>query len=98
MPLYILLRICSYTLTKDIRHLIKLSFNAPKPTRGLDALSVSVKQKIVRVKNVKDNDEDVNQFEKMSLFTNPMNIKHIEKDFDKNLMPSMRKCGNKKFV
>jgi hypothetical protein len=23
-------------LTKDIRHLIKLSFNAPKPTRGLD--------------------------------------------------------------
>jgi hypothetical protein len=37
--LYILLRICSCTSTKDIRHLIKLSFNTPKPTRGLDALS-----------------------------------------------------------
>jgi hypothetical protein len=37
--LYLLLRICSCTLTKDIRHLIKLSFNTPKPTRGLDALS-----------------------------------------------------------
>jgi hypothetical protein len=38
--LYFLLRICSYTLTKDIRHLIKLSFNTPKPTRGIDALSL----------------------------------------------------------
>jgi hypothetical protein len=38
--LYLLLRICSCTLTKDIRHLIKLSFNTPKPTRGLDALSL----------------------------------------------------------
>jgi hypothetical protein len=46
---------------------------------------VSKKQKIVVVDNVKDNDEDVNQFEEMPLFTNPMNIKHIEKDFDKNL-------------
>jgi hypothetical protein len=27
-------------LTNDISHLIKLSFNTPKPTRGLDALSV----------------------------------------------------------
>jgi hypothetical protein len=36
---------------------------------------------------VEDNDEDVIQFEEMSLFTNPMNIKHIEKDFDKKLMP-----------
>jgi hypothetical protein len=26
-------------LTHDIRHLIKLSFNTPKSTRGLDALS-----------------------------------------------------------
>jgi hypothetical protein len=26
-------------LTKDIRHLIKLSFNTPKSTRGLYALS-----------------------------------------------------------
>jgi hypothetical protein len=44
------------------------------------------KQKIIGVENVKDNDEDVNQFEEMSLFTNPMNIKHIEREFDKNLM------------
>jgi hypothetical protein len=29
---------------------------------------------------VEDNDEDVNQFKEMSLFTNPMNIKRIEKD------------------
>jgi hypothetical protein len=38
---------------------------------------------------VKDNDEDVNQLEEMPLFTNPMNIKHIEREFDKNLMPYM---------
>jgi hypothetical protein len=38
-----------------------------------------------------DNGEDVNRFKEMSLFTNPINIKHIEKDFDKNLMPYMRK-------
>jgi hypothetical protein len=47
---------------------------------------ISGKQKIVRVDNVEDNDEDVNQFEEMPLFTNPMNIKHIEKNFDKNLL------------
>jgi hypothetical protein len=47
---------------------------------------VSGKQKIARVENAEDNDEDVNQFEEMPLFTNPMNIKRIEKDFDKNLM------------
>jgi hypothetical protein len=52
---------------------------------------VSEKQKIVGVDNVEDNDEDVNQFEEMLLFTNPMNIKHIEKDFDKNLLLYMRK-------
>jgi hypothetical protein len=45
---------------------------------------VSEKQKIVGVDNVEDN--DVNQFEEMPLFTNPMSIKHIEKDFDKNLL------------
>jgi hypothetical protein len=44
------------------------------------------KQKIIGVDNVEDNDEDVNQFEEMSLSTNPINIKHIEKDFDKNLL------------
>jgi hypothetical protein len=47
---------------------------------------VSGKQKFVEVENVKDNDDDVNQFEEMPLFTNPVNIKRIEKDFDKNLM------------
>jgi hypothetical protein len=50
------------------------------------------------VENVEDNDEDINQFEEMSLFTNPMNIKHIEKDFDKNLMLYMRKDGKGKFA
>jgi hypothetical protein len=50
---------------------------------------VSAKQKIIGVENVKNNNDDVNQFEEMSLFTNPMNIKHIEKDFDKKLMPYM---------
>jgi hypothetical protein len=50
---------------------------------------VSGKQKIIRVENVEDNDDDVNQFEEMPLFTNPMNIKHIEREFDKNLMPYM---------
>jgi hypothetical protein len=47
---------------------------------------------------VEDNDEDVNQFEEMSLFTNPMNIKHIEKDFDQNLLLYMRKGGKENFV
>jgi hypothetical protein len=41
---------------------------------------VSGKQKIVG---------DINQFEEMLLFTNPMNINHIEREFDKNLMPCM---------
>jgi hypothetical protein len=47
---------------------------------------VSGKQKNIGIDNVEDNDEDVNQFEEMSLFTNPMNIKRIGKDFDKNLL------------
>jgi hypothetical protein len=59
---------------------------------------VSAKQKISRVDNMEDNDKDVNQFKEMSLFTNQMNIKHIQKYFDKNLMPYMRKGGNIKFV
>jgi hypothetical protein len=59
---------------------------------------VFAKQNIVGVENVKDNDNDVNQFKEMSLFTNPMNIKHIEKDFHKNLMPYMQKGSNEKFV
>jgi hypothetical protein len=59
---------------------------------------VSEKQKIVGVDNVENNDKDVNQFEEMPLFTNPMNIKHIKKDFDKNLLLYMRKGGNEKFI
>jgi hypothetical protein len=59
---------------------------------------VSGKQKIVVVENVEDNDEYVNQFEEMPLFTNPMNIKRIEKDFDKNLMLYMQKDGKGKFA
>jgi hypothetical protein len=59
---------------------------------------VSGKQKIVGVENVKDNNEDVNQFKDMSLFTNPLNIKNIGKDFENNIMPYMRKCGNGNFV
>jgi hypothetical protein len=47
---------------------------------------VYANKKIIRVENVEDNDEDINQFEEMPLFTNPMNIKHIKKDFDKKLM------------
>jgi hypothetical protein len=47
---------------------------------------------------MEDNDEDVNQFEEISLFTNLMNIKHIEKDFDKNLLLYMWKGGKGKFV
>jgi hypothetical protein len=42
---------------------------------------------------VEDNDEYVNQFEDMPLFTNPMNIKHIEKDFEKNLLLYLQKGG-----
>jgi hypothetical protein len=59
---------------------------------------VSEKQKIIGVDNMEDNDEDANQFEEMSLFTNPINIKHIKKDFDKNLLLYMRKGGKRKFV
>jgi hypothetical protein len=59
---------------------------------------VSGKQKIVGVDNMADNDEDVNQFEEKPLFMNPMNIKHIEKDFDKNIFLYMRKGGAGNFV
>jgi hypothetical protein len=59
---------------------------------------VSEKQKNVGVDNVEDNDEDVNLFEDMSLFNNPMNINRIEKDFDKNLFLYMRKGGKGNFA
>jgi hypothetical protein len=47
---------------------------------------------------MEDNDENANQFEDMRLFTNPMNIKHIDKDFDQNLMLYMRKGGKGNFA
>jgi hypothetical protein len=59
---------------------------------------VSGKQKNGGVDNMEDNDEDVNQFEEMLLFTNPMNIRHIEKDFDNNFLLYMLKGGKEKFV
>jgi hypothetical protein len=55
-------------------------------------------KKNIGVDNMEDNDDDVNQFEEIPLFTNPMNIKHIEKDFDNNLLLYMRKGGKGKFV
>jgi hypothetical protein len=67
-------------------------------SRNWETRSCFYKTKNCRVENVEDNDEDVNQFEEMTLFTNRMNIKHMEKDFDKNLMPYMWKGGNEKFV
>jgi hypothetical protein len=57
---------------------------------------VSEKQKIVGVDNVEDNDEDINQFEELTLFTNPMNIKLIEKYFNKNLLLYIQKGGKGK--
>jgi hypothetical protein len=59
---------------------------------------ISRKQKNIGVDIMEDNDDDVNQFEEIPLFTNPMNIKHIEKDFNKNLLLYMRKGGKGKFV
>jgi hypothetical protein len=56
---------------------------------------VSAKQKIVGVENVEDNDENVIQFEEMSLFTNPMNIKHIEKDLTRTFCPIYKKVAMK---
>jgi hypothetical protein len=50
-------------------------------------IAVFPKQKIIEVDNVEDNNEDINQFKEMPLFTNLENIKNIEKYFDKNLMP-----------
>jgi hypothetical protein len=72
-------------------------FYVPDPEIGKHGV-VSGKQKIIGVENIEDNDEHVNQFEEMPLFINPMNIKRIEKDFDKNLILYMRKGGKGKFV
>jgi hypothetical protein len=59
---------------------------------------VSEKQKIIGVENLEDNDEDVNQFKEMPLFTNLMNIKRKKKDFDKNILLYMRKGGKGNFA
>jgi hypothetical protein len=72
-------------------------FYALDPETGKHVV-VSANQKIIGVKNVEDNDEDVNQFEELSLFYNPIYIKHIHKDFDTKLMPYMRKGGNEKSI
>jgi hypothetical protein len=53
-------------------------FYVPDPETGKHVV-VFAKQKIVGVENVEDNNEDINQFEEMPLFTNPMNIKDIER-------------------
>ena len=60
---------------------------------------VSGKQRIVGVDNVGDDDEDYNQYEEMTLFTNLEKIKHIEETNDyKNLVPYMRRDGKGKNV
>jgi hypothetical protein len=53
------------------------------------------KAKVVGVENVEDNDEDVNQFEEMPLFSNPMNIKHIKKTLMRTLCPICEKVAIK---
>jgi hypothetical protein len=54
---------------------------------------ISTKQKNVGVENVEDNDDDVNQFEEISLFTNPMNIIHIENTLTRSLCPICEKVA-----
>jgi hypothetical protein len=55
-------------------------------TQKLGNMLLFLEKNIVGVENVKDNDEGVNQFEEMPLFTSVVNIKRIEKDIDKKLM------------
>jgi hypothetical protein len=81
---------------KNVGHKDDLWVLADRVTQVLYVLDPKTGKHLVE--NVEDNDENVNQFEEMSLFTNPMNIKHIEKEFDKNLIPYMRKGGNEKVV
>jgi hypothetical protein len=68
------------------------------PETGNHIVVSGKQKKIVEVDNMEDNDKDVNQFEEIPLFTNSMNIKHIEKDFDKNLLLYMQKGDKGKFV
>jgi hypothetical protein len=81
---------------KNVGHKDDLWVLADRVTQVLYVLDPKTGKHLVE--NVEDNDENVNQFEEMSLFTNPMNIKHIEREFDKNLIPYMRKGGNEKVV
>jgi hypothetical protein len=54
-----------------------------------------LEKNIVGVENVEDNDEDINQFEEMSLVTNPMNIMHLEKDLRRIFCPICEKVAKK---
>jgi hypothetical protein len=81
---------------KNVGHKDDLWVLADRVTQVLYVLDPKTGKHLVE--NMEDNDENVNQFEEMSLFTNPMNIKHIEREFDKNLIPYMRKGGNEKVV
>jgi hypothetical protein len=56
---------------------------------------VSRKQKIIGVENVEDNDEDINQFEEMPVFSNLINIKHIEKTLTRSLCRICEKVAMK---
>ena len=51
---------------------------------------VSGKQNIISVENVGDDDEKYNQYEEVSLFTDPEKIKRVERKIDKDLKPYMR--------
>jgi hypothetical protein len=55
-------------------------------------------KKLLELRTWKIMTEEVNQFEEMPLFTNPMNIKRMEKDFHKNLLLYMRKGDKEKFA
>jgi hypothetical protein len=55
---------------------------------------ISRKQKIVRVENVGDGNEEHNKYEEMSVFNGLERIKRVEKEIDKNLKPYMLKNGS----
>ena len=68
------------------------------PENEKNHVVISGKQRIVGVENVEDDDEDYNQYEEMTLFTNPMKMKRVEKTSSKKLMPYMRSGVEEKFV
>ena len=59
---------------------------------------MSGRQRIVGVENIGDNDIDYNQYEEMTLFTSPENMKYIKASIDKTLMPYLRRDGDGKVV